>query len=113
VPEIRNAKSVIMKTPPVALGVAEALTNALKHAPGAPVTVDIEATDSGLTVTVENGPAVGAGSGIPRGGTGLAGMLERVLAHGGQFEAGPTATGGWRVHAAMPGPSGTIMLAGS
>jgi signal transduction histidine kinase len=81
--------------------VAEALTNALKHAPGAPVTVDIEATGSGLTVTVDNGAAVSPGPDIPRGGNGLTGMRERVLAHGGQFDAGPTAAGGWRVRAVV------------
>jgi signal transduction histidine kinase len=84
--------------------VTEALTNTLKHAPGAPVTVDMRMAGSTLMVTVENGAASHtrpdlAGSG---GGYGLAGMRDRVLAHGGQFEAGPTEDGGWRVQAVLP-----------
>jgi signal transduction histidine kinase len=84
--------------------VTEALTNALKHAPGAPVTVAVRAAGGGLTVTVENGAArhapndlAGAG-----GGYGLTGMRDRVLAHGGRFDAGPATGGGWRVHAVLP-----------
>lgn len=37
--------------------VQEALTNAAKHAPGAPVTVEAERGAGGLTLTVTNGPA--------------------------------------------------------
>ncbi|MFY9931530.1 MAG: histidine kinase [Streptosporangiaceae bacterium] len=87
--------------------VAEALTNALKHAPGAPVTVDIRAASGGLTVTVENGEARHAGHDLARagGGYGLTGMRDRVLAHGGRFDAGPAADGGWRVHAVLPARS--------
>jgi signal transduction histidine kinase len=85
--------------------VTEALTNALKHAPGAPVTVEMRTAGSTLTVTVENGAASHArpdlaGSG---GGYGLAGMRDRVLTRGGRFDAGPTEDGGWRVHAVLPG----------
>lgn len=83
--------------------VTEALTNALKHAPGAPVTVDIRAAD-GLAVTVENGPARHTRHDLAQagGGYGLAGMRDRVLAHGGRFDAGPVPDGGWRVHADLP-----------
>jgi signal transduction histidine kinase len=86
--------------------VTEALTNAVKHAPGAPVTVDIQAVDGRLAVTVENGPPVHAGSDLARagGGYGLAGMRDRVLVLGGQFDAAPTGDSGWRVHAVWPRP---------
>jgi signal transduction histidine kinase len=84
--------------------VTEALTNALKHAPGAPVTVDIRAAGGDLTVTVENGAAPGDRIDLARagGGYGLTGMRDRVSAHGGSLDAGPAAEGGWRVHAVLP-----------
>jgi signal transduction histidine kinase len=100
--------------------VTEALTNALKHAPGAPVTVEVRAGGGGLTVTIENGAARNAGDDLarPDGGYGLPGLRDRVLAHGGRFDAGPAGNGGWRIHAVLPaedhlfemfGFSGTIV----
>jgi len=84
--------------------VTEALTNALKHAPGAPVTVDVVVEDGGLTVTVENGAARHSGNelALAGGGHGLTGMRERVIARGGRFDAGPAAGGSWRVRAVLP-----------
>ncbi|HEY1627337.1 MAG TPA: ATP-binding protein [Streptosporangiaceae bacterium] len=84
--------------------VTEALTNALKHAPGAPVTVEVRTGGGGVTVTVENGASRQSGSDLARtgGGYGLKGMRDRVLAHGGRLDAGPTADDGWRVHAFLP-----------
>jgi signal transduction histidine kinase len=84
--------------------VQEALTNAFKHAPGAPVDITIHGEDSGVTVDIVNAapresPAALARSG---GGYGLAGMLERVHACGGSLTSGPTATGGWQVSSALP-----------
>jgi signal transduction histidine kinase len=81
----------------------EALTNAIKHAPGGrasvtvryrPHTVELEVTDTG------------GGSGLAAtapgdGGQGLRGMRERVALYGGVFEAGPRA-GGFRILAAFP-----------
>ena len=84
--------------------VTEALTNALKHAPGAPVTVVVRAASGGLTVTVENGAARYSPDDLARagGGYGLTAMRDRVLACGGRFEAGPAMDGGWRVRAVLP-----------
>jgi signal transduction histidine kinase len=84
--------------------VTEALTNALKHAPGAAVTVDVRAADGWLSVTVGNGAARQARDDLARagGGYGLAGMRDRVLAHGGRFDAGPAGDEGWQVHATWP-----------
>jgi signal transduction histidine kinase len=84
--------------------VTEALTNALKHAPGAPVTVVVRAASGGLTVTVENGAARYSPDDLARagGGYGLTAMRDRVLARGGRFEAGPAMDGGWRVRAVLP-----------
>jgi signal transduction histidine kinase len=68
--------------------VQEALTNARKHAPGARVVVDLEATSHLLTVTVSTPLPEGART-QPAGGQGLVGMRERVEALGGRLLAGP------------------------
>jgi signal transduction histidine kinase len=88
--------------------VTEALTNALKHAPGAPVTVEMRMAGSTLMVTVENGAPGPTRLDLARsgGGYGLTGMRDRVLAHGGRFDAGPAGDGGWRVHAVLPASNG-------
>jgi signal transduction histidine kinase len=84
----------------------EGLTNALKHAPGAPVqvTVDAGAGEDGAVITVENGPPRGAASELQSTGGehGIRGMDERVRECGGTLEAGPTAEGGWCVTACLP-----------
>ncbi|MDA2805669.1 sensor histidine kinase [Nocardiopsis suaedae] len=72
----------------------EALTNAARHAPGAPTRVVLAYTDAGARLTVGNGPAerpgAVAGGG---GGFGLAGMAERLAAVGGTLRAGPLGDG--------------------
>jgi signal transduction histidine kinase len=84
--------------------VQEGLTNASKHAPGAPIEVDIAGEAAHVEVRVVNGPTVGPLSGLEHigSGTGLAGMRERVAACGGQLSAGPAAGGGWQVIARLP-----------
>jgi signal transduction histidine kinase len=84
--------------------VQEGLTNALKHAPGAPVDVVIAGAGGEVEVSVSNGPPGAPPSGLERtgGGRGLAGMHERVRACGGELTAGPAAAGGWRVTARLP-----------
>jgi signal transduction histidine kinase len=83
--------------------VQESLTNALKHAPGAPVDIVIAGTSGQVEIGVRNGPAAGPPSGLEGsgGGRGLAGMRERVSACGGELTAGP-AEGGWQVLARLP-----------
>ncbi|MFD9031894.1 sensor histidine kinase [Streptomyces sp. NPDC059567] len=54
--------------------VVESLTNAAKHAPGAPIRVALERADGALTVAVSNGPATGA-TGCRRSRTGTAGFV--------------------------------------
>lgn len=76
---------------------AEALTNVIKHAPGAKVTVTLTAN---LELRITNGPApkthaVGSGKG-------LVGLAERVALVGGWFEAAPTDDGGFEVRAKLP-----------
>jgi signal transduction histidine kinase len=84
--------------------VQEALTNAARYAPGAPVTVTMTYTERGLDVAVDD-------SGLPPGrtavagqgtGLGLSGMHDRVRAAGGNLTAGPRADGGWRVQVEVP-----------
>ena len=90
--------------------VQEALTNALRHAPGAPVEVIISEAAGGVTVRIENGPPLNNlsgrrdGSGLELAGTGrgLTGLTDRVAACGGTLTAGHTPTGGWLVCAAFP-----------
>jgi signal transduction histidine kinase len=78
----------------------EALSNSRKHAPGAPVRVELSylADRVELTVTDEQRRRPTAG---PSGGYGLTGMRERAELIGGQLELGPTETG-WRVHLVVP-----------
>jgi signal transduction histidine kinase len=84
--------------------VQEGITNALRHAPGAPVDVLVrgEAQRRGLTLQVTNGPA---GQEVARPvvgtGNGLRGVRERVDAIGGSMSAGPTVGGGWRLTARL------------
>jgi signal transduction histidine kinase len=83
--------------------VQESLTNALKHAPGAPVDIVIAGTSGQVEIGVRNGRPAGPPSGLEGsgGGRGLAGMRERVSACGGELTAGP-AEGGWQVLARLP-----------
>jgi signal transduction histidine kinase len=92
--------------------VQESLTNAFKHAPGAPVDVVIAGAGGHVEIGVVNGPATGPQSGLELAGAGrgLTGMQERVTACGGQISAGPVAGGGWQVLARLPlqpGPART------
>jgi signal transduction histidine kinase len=82
--------------------VAEALTNAMKHAPGAAVRVTIHDGDRGPVVTVENPPPNSPAAWAPGAGFGLAGLGERVRLLGGTFAAGLEPDGGFRVTAALP-----------
>ncbi|MFC8566396.1 sensor histidine kinase [Streptomyces sp. NPDC057245] len=85
--------------------VREALTNAARHAPGAPVVVAVTGQSSGTAVTVTNGPATGpaaTGTASPSaGGTGLPALRSAVTSVGGVFEAGPHGKG-FRVRAHVP-----------
>ncbi|MFI5859602.1 sensor histidine kinase [Streptomyces parvulus] len=80
--------------------VREALTNAARHAPGAPVTVSVTGQASGTTVTVTNTAATEPGS-SSAGGSGLLGLRAAVASLGGDFTAGPHGEG-FRVRAYVP-----------
>jgi signal transduction histidine kinase len=80
--------------------VQEALTNALKHAHGAPTEVIVDwAPDAIALAVVDRG---GGRAGVANGGHGLVGMRERVRLYGGELETGPLPDGGWRVRATLP-----------
>jgi signal transduction histidine kinase len=82
----------------------EALTNAVKHAPGARTSVDIQRADGILTVEVTNElQATGKKSRQGGTGNGLLNMRERASAVGGSLSAGVSG-GRWRVHAELPVP---------
>ncbi|WP_117213599.1 sensor histidine kinase [Allorhizocola rhizosphaerae] len=83
--------------------VQEALTNARKHAAGAPVRVEVIWQPSCLDVTVRNGPPVRpAAPEFPHSGYGLESLRERVNLLSGGFNSGPTDEGGWSVNASLP-----------
>jgi signal transduction histidine kinase len=85
--------------------VQEGLTNALKHAPGAHVTVSVaDLAHDGWAVTVDNGPRhTSAGAlGGAGGGYGLTGIEERVRSYGGELTYGATDGGGWSLCVTLP-----------
>lgn len=83
--------------------VQEALTNALRYASQArQVTVTIDYGPATTTITVADDGTGTASARSLGSGRGLIGMAERAAVFGGTVEAGPAATGGWRVHAVLP-----------
>lgn len=76
--------------------IQEALTNALRHAPGGWVRVEVDCTD-GLAAMIENGPGVDDEPVTVGSGRGLPGLRDRVRELGGMVRWGPTPAGGWRL----------------
>ncbi|MEU0523190.1 histidine kinase [Streptomyces niveus] len=83
----------------------EGLTNAHKHAPGAPITLALRYESDSLVVEVANGPAPagppGAATAIS-GGQGLTGLRERARLVGGMVHTGRTPDGGFRIAGMLP-----------
>jgi signal transduction histidine kinase len=99
--------------------VQEALSNAMRHAPGAAVKVNLHYGDAAVVIEIRNacppgalvpgkwgsaaepgpGPGRGPASG---GGHGIIGMRERAAMLGGHLSAGPTDKGEFLVTAALP-----------
>ena len=101
--------------------VQEALTNALKHSPGAATTVTIHWGEDGLHLRIQNDPvssvsAVSPASTsaspsavnqrvnnpVPGSGNGLRGMSERIALYHGTLTYGLQPDGGWLVEATLP-----------
>ena len=82
----------------------EGLTNARKHAPGAAVTLSVEAADGDLHVEVRSLAPVGVASAapLPGAGTGLIGLTERVTLAGGELESGVDPEGAFVLRARLP-----------
>ena len=88
--------------------VQEALSNAMRHAPGSAVEVDLFYGEAALVIEVRNDGV----DGLPGehdgatmeygGGHGIIGMRERASMLGGHLRAGPTGDGGFLVTAALP-----------
>lgn len=84
--------------------VQEALSNAGRHAAGAPVAIRLGCDVGAVTLQVINGPGVPAGQRADghRPGHGLTGMRERVESLGGSLSAGPGPGGGFVISAVLP-----------
>jgi signal transduction histidine kinase len=84
--------------------IQEALSNAGRHAAGAPVEVCVGHDADTVTLQVTNGPGAFAGPRANGHGPrhGLAGMRERVELLGGSLSAGPAPDGGFAVSAVLP-----------
>jgi signal transduction histidine kinase len=82
----------------------ESLVNAVKHAPGAAITVDLDYREDGVRLTVTNPLTGGRANDALRtldAGYGLTGMRERLLLLRGSLEAGQH-DGQWVVVADLP-----------
>ncbi|TYR46790.1 sensor histidine kinase [Streptomyces parvus] len=84
--------------------VQEALSNSLRHAPGASARVELGYVLGGLGLRVVNGPARGLVKPSPGAGHGITGMRERVAMLNGEMTAGTTADGGYEVAVFLPVP---------
>ncbi|MFD6474534.1 sensor histidine kinase [Streptomyces anulatus] len=82
--------------------VQEALSNVMRHAPGASAGVTIGHRPSGVTVRVVNSPPDRPAVPSPGVRHGLLGMRERTAMLGGELATGPTPDGGWEVTAILP-----------
>ncbi|RLP93207.1 sensor histidine kinase [Micromonospora sp. CV4] len=83
--------------------IEESLTNARRHAPGAPVSVRLRYDAAGITIEVRDD---GAGAAPTGGGAGrgLIAVRRRAERIGGTFSAGPRPDGGFIVRAVLPAP---------
>jgi signal transduction histidine kinase len=77
----------------------EALTNAVKHAPGSPTAVCLSVGADAVGLAVDSAAKPGAGTGL-----GVLSMRERAESLGGSCQAGPGGRG-WLVRATLPLPA--------
>jgi signal transduction histidine kinase len=103
--------------------VQEALTNVRKHAPGAAVSVTVDAgvappdeivvvvQDRPTAAALARGPAGSSSLAATGGGYGVEGMRERARGLGGTLTAG-AAGDGWRVELRLPAPTGPTASTG-
>ena len=84
--------------------VQEGLTNARRHAPGAPVSVVLSGQSGGGLRSRCATPRPGGSARAGGPGLGLTGLTERVELAGGGLQAGPTA-GEFRLRVSLPWPA--------
>ncbi|AXL89867.1 sensor histidine kinase [Streptomyces sp. CB09001] len=97
-PEVQSALGWVVR---------EATTNVLRHGDAKKVAVTVRMSEGRAVLTVENdGVAEATGEGPPAGsgGSGLAGLRERLSAVDGTLEAGPVGKGVFRLTAEVPLP---------
>jgi signal transduction histidine kinase len=93
--------------------VQEALSNAMRHAPGSKVQLKLFYGEAALVIEIRNdgvngdqadpaGPEEGRWAGLGGGGHGIIGMRERAAMLGGHLQAGPVADDEFLVTAALP-----------
>ena len=93
--------------------VQEALSNAMRHAPGSKVQVKLFYGEAALVIEIRNDgvngaqadpadPEEGRWAGLGGGGHGIIGMRERAAMLGGHLQAGPVADDEFLVTAALP-----------
>ncbi|MFF3562100.1 histidine kinase [Streptomyces sp. NPDC002574] len=82
--------------------IQEALSNTLRHAPGASARVEISYVLGGLGLRVVNGPPRGLAKPSPGAGHGITGMRERVTMLGGEMTDGTTEDGGYEIAVFIP-----------
>ncbi|MGI5127810.1 sensor histidine kinase [Pseudonocardia sp. CA-107938] len=85
--------------------VQEGLTNARKHAPGAPVRVRVVRDGAEVEVTVHNDRATARPLALPSSRQGLVGLRERADLVGGTLTSGPDDEGGFRLVLRLPATS--------
>ncbi|WP_431930219.1 sensor histidine kinase [Nonomuraea jabiensis] len=84
--------------------VQEGLTNAHKHASGAPVTVSVTGSpQDGITITVTNERSLQPAARPSGARAGLVGLAERFRLIGGTVRGAPDDAGGWRLEGRLPG----------
>ncbi|WP_341974540.1 sensor histidine kinase [Microbacterium sp. LTA6] len=81
--------------------VQEAMSNAVRHAPGTTISVRVRIDADAVHIRVQNSARTTVPA-EPASGHGLRGMRERAEILGGAFSAGPDADGGWIVEATLP-----------
>jgi signal transduction histidine kinase len=82
--------------------VQEALSNAMRHAPGSQARVELGYRPAELELRVVNGPGRAEPVDHPGAGHGVLGMQERAVMLGGELTAGPRPDGGYAVLAVLP-----------
>ncbi|MFV0134998.1 sensor histidine kinase [Streptomyces sp. HMX87] len=89
--------------------VREATTNVLRHGDAERCAVAVRTAKGSVVLTVENDGLTGGGGTAGPGGSGLAGLRERLSAVGGTLEAGRTDGGRFRLVAEVPLTAGAVL----